>query len=146
MRHLITVIILLISLPSFAQVNGGSNIHYDVEFDRICLVDSIAPDTIIQFWRYTHANNPGSLVRDVTFDLSGAYNVQGTLVKCCECLTDYDATAYLTTGSQPYVHADHKNQYYQQANIHFMSGCLLMTILFLIWKKSKKEYEEFVGI
>jgi hypothetical protein len=82
MRHLITVIILFISIPLFAQVNGGSNIHYDVEFDRICLVDSIAPDTIIQFWRYTHANNPGSLVRDVTFDLSGAYNVQGTVISC----------------------------------------------------------------
>jgi hypothetical protein len=77
-------------LPGRMPAQG---LHYDAEFIKICLVDSIAPDTINQFWRFTHANNPGEFVRDVTFDLSGAYTVSGTVQKCCECLSQ--ASAYV---------------------------------------------------
>ena len=67
---------------------GQSSTSYDVEFSRICLVDSIAPDTMVQFWRFTQANNPGAYTVDVTFDLGGSYIPEGTLLPCCSCLTE----------------------------------------------------------
>ena len=76
--------LLFVSSAAFGQ----SSTSYDVEFSRICLVDSIAPDTMVQFWRFTQSNNPGEYTVDVTFDLGGTYTVAGTLLPCCSCLTE----------------------------------------------------------
>lgn len=73
---------------SFAQ-GPGNGPFLDVEYDRICLVDSIAPDSLFQFWRYTNANKPGEFVTDMNFDLSNPYTVQGSPVPCCNCLNQY---------------------------------------------------------
>jgi hypothetical protein len=58
-----------------------------VEFSRICLIDSIAPDTLVQIWLYTQSNNPGEFRRYFAFDLSSSYTPAGTLRPCCQCLT-----------------------------------------------------------
>lgn len=65
----------------------GQETTYDVEFTRVCLIDSIAPDTVNQFWRFTQANNPGGIIQDYEFDLSGPYTPTGTVLPCCSCLT-----------------------------------------------------------
>jgi hypothetical protein len=76
-----------------AGYGQGSETRYDVEYARICLIDSIAPDTLVQFWRFTQANNPGALALDYTFDLAGGYTVAGTVLPCCSCLTAASDTA-----------------------------------------------------
>jgi len=64
--------------------NPAHGIAYDLEYSVICLVDSIATDTINQFWRFTHANSPGTFTRDVNFDFSAPYTVAGTVLSCKE--------------------------------------------------------------
>lgn len=64
---------------------------YDVEYAQVCLIDSIAPDTLVQFWRFTQANNPGEYTVDITFDMGSAYVVEGTVLPCCSCLTEATA-------------------------------------------------------
>ena len=76
-----------------AGYGQGSETRYDVEYARICLIDSIAPDTLVQFWRFTQANNPGALALDYTYDLAGGYTVAGTVLPCCSCLTAASDTA-----------------------------------------------------
>lgn len=67
--------------------SGQSSTTYDVEFSRICLIDSIAPDTMPQIWLYTHSNSPGAFRQYFTFDLSQAYQPTGKFLPCCRCLT-----------------------------------------------------------
>ena len=64
------------------RISAQSETSYDIEHECICLIDSIAPDTIVQFWRFTQANNPGEYTVDVTFDFGGAYLPSGTLLSC----------------------------------------------------------------
>jgi len=68
-----------------------------VEYAQVCLIDSIAPDTINQFWRITQANNPGQHTVDMKWDMSTGYTVSGTVLPCCSCLTE--ATALRGAGS-----------------------------------------------
>jgi hypothetical protein len=76
-----------------AGYGQGSETRYDVEYARICLIDSIAPDTLVQFWRFTQSNNPGALTLDYQYDLSSGYTVAGTVLPCCSCLTAASDTA-----------------------------------------------------
>jgi hypothetical protein len=69
----------------------GQGTTFDVEYAQICLIDSIAPDTVVQFWRFTQANNPGEYQVDRTFDLSATYSPTGTVLPCCSCLTEATA-------------------------------------------------------
>ena len=69
----------------------GQGTTFDVEYAQICLIDSIAPDTVVQFWRFTQANNPGEFQVDRTFDLSATYAPTGTVLPCCSCLTEATA-------------------------------------------------------
>jgi hypothetical protein len=69
----------------------GQGTTFDVEYAQICLIDSIAPDTVVQFWRFTQANNPGEFQVDRTFDLSATYSPTGTVLPCCSCLTEATA-------------------------------------------------------
>ncbi|MEO1715149.1 MAG: hypothetical protein AAFU60_17605, partial [Bacteroidota bacterium] len=55
---LLGIIICLYGPVSYSQ-GPGNGPFLDIEFDRICLVDSVAPDTLTHFWRYTQANTPG---------------------------------------------------------------------------------------
>ena len=103
MRTRVALFIFLVFLGFFQAGYGqGSETRYDVEYARICLIDSIAPDTIVQFWRFTQANNPGALALDYTFDLAGTYTAAGTVLPCCSCLTAASDTAALLndTGEQ----------------------------------------------
>lgn len=81
--------VLFIFLVFWGIINQapGQETTYDVEFTRVCLIDSIAPDTVNQFWRFTQANNPGGIIQDYEFDLSGPYTPTGTVLPCCSCLT-----------------------------------------------------------
>ena len=88
------LLIILLGLLGFFS-SGQSSTTYDVEFSRICLIDSIAPDTINQIWLFTQANQPGAYRRFFTFDLSGSYTPTGTLRPCCSCLTAASDTAAL---------------------------------------------------
>ena len=83
MRKLVFFIIIL---SVIGPLRGQTS--YDVEYAQVCLIDSIAPDTVIQFWRFTQANNPGEYSVDMTFDLASSYTVEGTVLPCCSCLTE----------------------------------------------------------
>ena len=74
-------------LGIFFNQAPGQETTYDVEYTRVCLIDSIAADTLVQFWRFTQSNNPGGFTVDVTYDLSAGYTPTGTLLPCCSCLT-----------------------------------------------------------
>jgi hypothetical protein len=76
-----------------AGYGQGSETRYDVEYARICLIDSIAPGNLVQFWRFTQANNPGALALDYEYDLGATYTVAGTVLPCCSCLTAASDTA-----------------------------------------------------
>jgi len=112
-----------------SSASGQSSTSYDVEFARICLIDSIAPDTINQFWRFTHANLPGEYTRDVTYDLSGDYVVEGTVLPCCSCLTEISSNDPVKTesmwGGVRWRHA--------------IWGLISMVVFFFIFKIDKKE-------
>jgi len=109
------------------QIHGQPGINYDIELTRICLVDSIAPDTVNQFWRFTHSNSPGTFIRDVAFDLSGPYTVAGTLKRCCDCLTDQSASLEI-----PLIH------YGRFPAIAFL---IVGLILIIAYKISGKKHE-----
>lgn len=74
--------ILALALLLSTQISAQSETSYDVEHECICLIDSIAPDTVIQFWRFTQSNNPGEYNVDVTFDFTGAYTPTGEVLSC----------------------------------------------------------------
>lgn len=74
--------ILALALLLSTQISAQSETSYDVEHECICLIDSIAADTIIQFWRFTQSNNPGEYNVDVTFDFTGAYTPTGEVLSC----------------------------------------------------------------
>jgi hypothetical protein len=80
MRIACTILVLALLLST--QISAQSETSYDVEHECICLIDSIAADTIIQFWRFTQSNNPGEYNVDVTFDFTGAYTPTGEVLSC----------------------------------------------------------------
>lgn len=80
MRIVCTILALI--LFASTQISAQSETSYDIEHECICLIDSIAPDTIVQFWRFTQSNNPGGYTVDVTFDFGNSYLVEGTLLSC----------------------------------------------------------------
>lgn len=90
-RLRIVCIVLALTLIAYVQTSAQSETRYDIEFCCICLVDSIASDTITQFWRFTHANNPGEYLVDVTYDYSSAYTPRGTLLSCKDYYAPKDA-------------------------------------------------------
>ncbi|MCB0707423.1 MAG: hypothetical protein KDC34_19035 [Saprospiraceae bacterium] len=104
------------------QISGQSGTRYDVEYARICLIDSIAPDTVNQFWRFTPSNTPGSYTRDITWDLSLSYVVSGTVKPCCSCLSKASASI---VEDPPFRYAQIKDNW---ALIVFLA----FTIIFMI--------------
>ena len=80
MRIVCTILTLILFVST--QISAQSETSYDIEHECICLIDSIAPDTIVQFWRFTQSNNPGEYTVDVTFDFGSSYLVEGTLLSC----------------------------------------------------------------
>lgn len=62
---------------TFAQVNNRA----DVEFQIICLQDSISPSNIVQFNRRIYLNNP-SVFLDYNFSNTTPYTAIGTVIKC----------------------------------------------------------------
>lgn len=73
-------VLLILAAPAAATAQPGTT--YDIEHTCICLVDSIAADTVIQFWRSTQSNNPGQYTVDVTYDMGSAYTVAGEVLSC----------------------------------------------------------------
>jgi len=93
----LAVCILLNRPENAIAQNPSHGIAYDLEYSVICLVDSIATDTINQFWRFTHANSPGTFTRDVNFDFSAPYTVAGTVLSCKEYYAPTDTSGYNTS-------------------------------------------------
>ena len=112
-------------------VSGQSSTSYDVEFSRICRIDSIAPDTVVQFWRFTQSNNPGEYNVDRTFDLNGTYTPTGTILPCCSCLTEIAFLSPTSTTEEKVRWAGLKLK-------HRLWGAVSLLILFLIIRMDYK--------
>jgi hypothetical protein len=98
----IAYFLLLAALFSYSSLSAQSETTYDVEYQCICLVDSIAPGNVVQFWRFTQANNPGALALDYEYDLSATYTVAGTVMGCNDYyLGDNVNTGGGTAGTLP---------------------------------------------
>ncbi|MBK8737630.1 MAG: hypothetical protein IPL98_17655 [Saprospiraceae bacterium] len=71
----------------------------DVEFQIICLQDSISPSNIVQFNRRIYLNNPTTFL-DYNFQNTAPYTVVGTVIKCRngnvikECWMRYESVSY----------------------------------------------------
>jgi len=113
--------------------SGQSSTTYDVEFSRICLIDSIAPDTMPQIWLYTHANSPGAFRRYFTFDLAGEYTPAGAFLPCCRCLTaasDRVGHAMPPEGAAAWAAGDHPRRSWR-----LWGSALIAALICFILKK-----------
>jgi hypothetical protein len=98
----IAYFLLLAALFSYSLLSAQSETTYDVEYECICLVDSIGPGNVVQFWRFTQANNPGALALDYEYDLGATYTVAGTVMGCNDYyLGDNVNTGGGTSGTLP---------------------------------------------
>jgi hypothetical protein len=100
-RLRIACTILTLALFASTRLSAQSETTYDVEFSTICLVDSIAPDTINQIWLLTHANNPGEFRRYFAFDFSSSYTPAGTLISCSDYYLGDNVEGSGTAGTLP---------------------------------------------